>query len=71
MLTTWAMAAASRLVDNKEEKGKGGKSYGDGNEGGGQQRGQGRQGHNNNINGSGGNSNSSGHRQELTKSGSR
>ncbi len=33
--TMWAMAMATRLVDNKEGKGKGNKGKFDGNEGGG------------------------------------
>jgi hypothetical protein len=41
MVTMWAMAMARRLVGNKEAKGKYGKGNADGNEGGGQQRGQG------------------------------
>ncbi len=36
----WAMAMAMRLAGNKEGKDKGGKGYGNGNEGGVQQRGR-------------------------------
>jgi hypothetical protein len=42
--TAWAMAMATRLVDNKEGKGKGSKGNGDGDEGGGQQKGDGNDG---------------------------
>ncbi len=39
-MTTWAMAMVTRLAGNKEGKGKGRKGDCNGNEGGGQQRGQ-------------------------------
>jgi hypothetical protein len=45
--TTWAMAMARRLVGDEEGKGKSGKGNIDGNEGGMQQRGGGRQGNGN------------------------
>ncbi len=45
MVAMWAMAMTTRLAGNKEGKGKGGKSNGDGDEGGGQRRGQGNQRH--------------------------
>jgi hypothetical protein len=47
MSTTWVMVTCTRLVGNKEEKGKGGKGNDDSNEGGRQQRGQGQQGNSN------------------------
>ncbi len=39
MAMTWVMAVAMRLVGDKVSKAKGGKSNGDSDEGGGQQRG--------------------------------
>jgi hypothetical protein len=39
MATMWVMATVTRLVGNKEGKGKGGKGKCNGNEGGGHQRG--------------------------------
>ncbi len=40
-VTTWVMATVTRLAGGKEDKGEGGKGDGDGDEGGGQQRGNG------------------------------
>ena len=39
--TTWVMATVMKLVGNEEDKGEGGKGDGDGDEGGGQRRGNG------------------------------
>ncbi len=41
MVTTWVMATVTRLACDKEGKGEGGKGDGDGDEGGGQRRGNG------------------------------
>ncbi len=47
MTIMWAMATVTRLVGNKEGKVKGSKDKCIGNDGGGHQRGQGRQGNGN------------------------